>query len=263
MSFPFALLVLAVTTGVSLIGLAGGFFLVWKSHAIERWSLLLMSFSAGSILGATFFELFPEALANGDSSIQSVLNGALIGILFFFMLEKLLVWHHHSHQHVDEEHAEPMHHRPSASVRPLIIIGDAVHNFLDGSIIAVAFLTNPALGIITSLAVIAHEIPQEIGDFTVLLNSGMAKRRVILWNILGALVSPLGSVLVLLNTSLVERIEGPLLAFVVGNFIYIALADLIPTIQHERRLRQSLAQFALILVGVGIVWQLALWLPGA
>ncbi len=254
------LTIIAITTGVSLLGLLGGLILILNEWRIKRWSIYLMSFAAGSILGASFLELFPEALEHAGDNTGPVFVGTLIGVLTFFTLEKLLVWHHHSHQHGEETHEEQPHSNLT-SVRPLVIFGDAIHNLLDGAIIALAFLTDPGLGVITSLAVVAHEIPQEIGDFSILIHSGMARSKVLLWNFLGALVSPLGALLVLLNAQLVERIEVPLLAFVIGNFIYIALADLVPTIQHERKIGRSILQLVLIILGVVVVWQLGALLP--
>ncbi|MDP3964877.1 MAG: ZIP family metal transporter [bacterium] len=253
--------ILLITLGVSLLGLLGGFFLIWKESVVQRWARYLISFAAGSILGATFLNLLPEAFEHSDQDGgRMVILMMLIGILVFFILEKLLVWHHHSHE--DEVEGETViHNHKMASARPLIIIGDALHNLLDGAIIAIAFMADPSLGFISALAVIAHEIPQEIGDFSILIHSGMSKKKVIWWNFIGAAISPLGALIVYFSSEFFTDIELPLLGFVIGNFIYIALADLVPTIQHERKISRSLVQLVCMLVGVGIFWQLGVLLP--
>lgn len=249
-----------ITLAISIVGLAGGFLLLWRERLMQRGARFLMSFAAGSILGAAFFDVLPEALNNGERSPATVSAVALGGVIVFFILEKLLILHHHTHDAAAEDamHGADFHSLKSA--RPLVIFGDALHNFLDGAVIAIAFLTNISLGAITSLAVVAHEIPQEIGDFSILLHSGMSKKRVILWNFLGALVSPIGAVVGYFAFAAYHKIEALFLAFIVGNFIYLALADLVPTIKHERRTAQSLAQIATLLFGVAVVWQTSRWL---
>ncbi|MFH1088328.1 MAG: ZIP family metal transporter [Patescibacteria group bacterium] len=252
--------IILITLGISLFGLLGGVFLIWKEKLTRKAAPFLISFAAGSIIGAAFLELVPEAFEHNDGDITRVVIPLLIGILFFFTLEKFLVWHHHSHKEGSDHEIKDIHY-PLATARPLIIIGDALHNFLDGAIIAIAFLTDVNLGIITSIAVVAHEIPQEIGDFAALLHSGMKRGRVLFWNFLGAVVSPLGAIIFLTFQDLFENLEAPLLGFVAGNFIYLALADLVPTIQHERKFVNSLTQLAFIVIGIVIVWQLGTWLP--
>ncbi|MFH0852827.1 MAG: ZIP family metal transporter [bacterium] len=249
-----------LTLGISLLGLFGGILLIWKEKIARKAAPFLISFAAGSILGAAFLELIPEAFEHNKEDVTQIVIPLLVGILVFFTLEKFLVWHHHSHKE-GSDHEIKDHHYPLATVRPLIIIGDALHNFLDGAIIALAFLTDVNLGIITSIAVIAHEIPQEIGDFAALLHSGMKRGKVLFWNFIGAVVSPLGAVVFLVSQDLFKDLKAPLLGFVAGNFIYLALADLVPTIQHERKFLASLTQFVFIIVGIAIVWQLGIWLP--
>ncbi|MBI3963728.1 MAG: ZIP family metal transporter [Candidatus Kerfeldbacteria bacterium] len=266
------LFILLVTTAVSLIGLSGGLFLLWKSEATKRWAPFLLSFAAGSILGAAFLDLLPEAIEH--AAISTGTFGALVGIITFFTIEKLLVWHHHAHRHTGDgpvqsslspsgpvQPGSPV--AASRSTRPLVIFGDALHNFLDGVIIAVTFLVDLRLGFITSLAVIAHEIPQEIGDFGILLSSGMRRRRIIGWNVVGALAATVGAGIGIAAHDAFETLEAPLLAFAAGNFIYIALADLVPTIQHERRLGQSLTHLILLVAGIVVIWQVGIAFPHA
>lgn len=252
--------ILVLTLATSLFGLVGGFVLLWREATARRWSAFLVSFAAGSLLGASFFNLLPEALATGGTTV--ILGYSLLGILAFFLVEKFLVWHHHSHVHdIQADVSHPSHLPSPTAVRPLIVIGDALHNFLDGAVIAIAFLIEPRLGLITALAVVAHELPQEIGDFGILLHAGMARGRVLFWNLLGALVSPLGALVGFLAAEQFGSVESPLLAFAAGTFVYIALADLFPTIQHESRLSRSAVQLGLILLGLILVWRLGQWLP--
>ncbi|MBI3115322.1 MAG: ZIP family metal transporter [Candidatus Kerfeldbacteria bacterium] len=256
---------LLLTLGSSLLGLMGGFLLLWRANAVRRAAAWILAFAAGSILGASLLGLLPEAFEHGAETglkLTTLLAWALTGVLVFFAVEKLLVWHHHAHVHdVETDPTHPSHLPTSPTVRPLIIIGDALHNFLDGAVIAIAYVVDPPLAIVAALAVLAHELPQEIGDFGILIASGMTRGRVILWNVLGALVSPLGAVVGLLAADRFEAIEPPLLAFAAGNFIYIALADLFPSIQHERRLGRSVGQLLLLIVGILVIWQVGVLLP--
>lgn len=246
--------ILGLTFGSSLLGLVGGFLLLWRAEPVRRWSSVLIAFAAGGLLAAVFLDLLPEALEHGGVP-GSVFGAAFAGVLVFFAVEKFLLWHHHSHTHDTE--ADPTHpsHLPApASVRPLIIVGDAVHNFLDGAVIAIAYGVEPRLGLVTALAVLAHELPQEIGDFGILVASGMKRGPIILWNVLGALVSPLGAIVGVLAASQLTAIEPVLLGFAAGTFVYIALADLFPSITHVSRLTQSVGQFAALLVGILVIW---------
>ena len=259
------LFIFLVTTGVSLLGLAGGLLILWRERAARRLAHYLMSFAAGSMLAAAFLDLIPEALeltATDSGKPTNILWYVLVGILVFFAIEKLLVWHHHTHEHDEETDGHhPSHFPQRIALRPLIILGDGLHNFLDGVIVAVTFLIDPALGWITSAAVIAHELPQEIGDFSILLNAGMKRSRVLLWNVVGALFGAIGAVIGYFAHGSFEHIEAPLVAFAAGNFIYIALADLFPSIQHERRFVSSLAHIALVIGGLVMLWSVGTLFP--
>ena len=252
--------ILLSTLVVSLIGLTGGVLLLLKEDLTRRWSSLLISFSAGAILSATFFDLFPGALEHPNANINTILTAALLGIIVFFALERLLIWHHHAHEDESHRHTN-IFNSPLSQVRPLIIIGDTLHNMLDGAIIAIAFITDTRLGIITSLAVLAHEIPQEIGDFSILLSSGLSRKRVLFWNAFSALAALVGAIGLYLARQQFEYIELPILGFVIGNFIYIALADLLPTIQHERKVRSPIFHISLIVIGAWIIWFIGKIIP--
>lgn len=234
----------------SLLGLVGGFLMLAQYQGVKRWSGLFVSFAAGALLGAAFFDLIPEAIGAFPGRLQPLFAWLIAGFLFFFLIEKYLLWHHHAHGEPADESA-----RHNKALVPLIVVGDAIHNFIDGSVVAAAFLVNPALGVTTALAVLAHEIPQEIGDFSILVHGGMRRRAVAWWNILGALISPLGAVFTLILAGTVEAIELPLLGLAAGMFIYIAAADLVPEIHRQKKLSSTIIQLVLLVAGLlAIVW---------
>ncbi|MBI4414751.1 MAG: ZIP family metal transporter [Candidatus Kerfeldbacteria bacterium] len=258
--------VLLVTTATSLAGLAGGFLLLWKGRAVARGSLWLVSFAAGSLLAAAFLDLLPEALSESDEPV-GLMPWVLGGLLLFFLIEKFLLFHHHMHRNEEgDESSTSLHHDDHhaarrAILRPLIIFGDAIHNFLDGVIIAATFLVEPAAGFAVALAVFFHELPQEIGDFGILLHSGMQRRRIALWNVLGALVSPIGALIGYYALESFGQFELPLIAAAAGGFIYIAGSDLIPEINHEARARNIVSQVLMLLVGIAAIWLVGRVLP--
>ena len=201
----------------------------------------LISYAAGTLLGAAFLGLIPHALADLDAS--AALSVVLAGIVLFFVLEKLVVW-----RHCHEEHCEV--HRAAG---PLILIGDAFHNFVDGIVIATAFLTSISLGVAASLAVIAHEIPQEAGDFAILLDSGYSRKLAFLYNTISALFALLGAILAYFFLTEVHRAIPYIMALSAASFIYIAIADLIPTLHRYNTVGQSIYQLALMLAGIGTI----------
>lgn len=226
----------------SFLGLIGGFSLLAGRNAVERWSRYLVSFAAGTLLGAAFFDLLPEAIAEFPDSVSFMFSWLIAGFLLFFLIEKFLLWHHHGHS--DE------HHHGNPALGSLVIVGDAMHNLIDGLVIGAAFLVDPAVGIAAAIAVLAHELPSEIGDVSILIHSGMARKRIITLNLLGALVSPIGTLLVFAAASFVDGLELPLLGLSAGMFIYIAAADLVPEIHRERKLGVMAGQLALLVLGI-------------
>ncbi|MBI5405240.1 MAG: ZIP family metal transporter [Candidatus Kerfeldbacteria bacterium] len=226
----------------SFLGLIGGFSLLAGRTVVARWSRYLVSFAAGAMLGAAFFDLLTEAVNEFPDSVSSVFAWVMVGFLVFFMIERLLLWHHHGH----DEAAHPT----QPSLAPLVIIGDAVHNLIDGLVIGTVFLVNPAIGITTAIAVLAHELPQEIGDFSILLHSGMSRKKIALWNLLGALISPIGTILAFTAITRIDGLEMPLLGLSAGMFIYIAAADLVPEIHRERKPSIMVKQIALLAFGI-------------
>lgn len=240
----------------SLLGLTGGFLLLTNYGGIKKWSAIFVSFAAGTLLGAAFLSLLPEAIKEFPNSVTATFSWLLVGFLLFFLLEKYLIWHHHGHGHEQDNPSHPHRVYPS-----LIIIGDAIHNFIDGMVIAVSFLVSPALGVTTATAVLAHELPQEIGDFSILIHGGMSRRRTALWNVLGALVSPLGAIAALTISQANVQLEMPLLGLSAGMFIYIAAADLIPEIQRAKKLSTTIIQLFLLLLGILAIYGVGDFFP--
>ena len=225
---------------VSLISLVG-IFLFLKEKIIKKYLFYLVSFAAGSLLGAAFLDLLPEAFKSGFR--ESVPVFIIIGILSFFILEKFLHWHHH-HTGKKEVHV----------FNYLNTIGDGLHNFLDGAIIAVSFLNSTQIGIVVTIAVVAHEIPQEIGDFAILIYGGWSKLKASIINFLTALTAVLGALFAYFYSSFIENSSLYLTSFAIGGFIYIAGTDLIPEIHKEKDLKKSSVQFILLIFGVLLIW---------
>lgn len=210
-----------------------------------------VSFALGALLSVAFLDLLPDALTSaGAAHTTALMATVLAGILGFFLLEKLLIWRHCHADHC-ETHSEEHFHQPAGT---LIVVGDAIHNFVDGILIAAAFMTDIKLGVITSLAVAAHEIPQEVGDFAILLQSGYGKTKALLYNLLSSLATLVGGVLAYFS---LEHLHGALpyiLALAASSFIYIAVADLIPSLHQKTTARAALQQIALILAGVSVIY---------
>jgi zinc and cadmium transporter len=223
-----------------------------------------ISFAIGALLAVAFWGLIPEAFSGIKPEQFQLLSGTILaGILGFFVLEKLLIWRHcHSgncEAHGDEEdhgHGHSHSHGAVKSAGALIILGDGIHNFVDGVLIAAAFLTDAHLGIVTSLAVAAHEIPQEVGDFAILLHSGYSKGKALLYNVLASLTTVLGGVLAYFGLEGLHDSLPYFLALAASSFIYIAVADLIPSLHKKTDMKTSLQQIALIAMGVLLICSL-------
>ena len=230
----------------SLIGgvfsLLGGFLLLSKKKTATRLIDYATPFAAGALLAAAFADLLVEAAETGD--VETALRFTLVGIVLFFLLERFLHWFHHHHEHEDE-HKDP--------TVPLIIIGDTLHNFIDGIAIAAGFLVSTETGVIVTLAVAAHEIPQEIGDFGLLLSKGMKRQKVILVNFLSALATVVGAVLFFQLGQGYSLPLDTILGLVAGFFIYIAVSDIIPSIHHNENKQLAGPQTFMLLLGVLLV----------
>jgi len=201
----------------------------------------LISYATGTLLGAAFFGMIPHALEHAQSS--SILTTILIGIVLFFLLEKLVIWRH-CHDGECEIHG---------TAGPLILFGDAFHNFVDGVVIAAAFLISIPLGAATALAVIAHEVPQEIGDFAILLDSGYSKQRAFLYNILSSSATLPGAIISYFSLKATQVVIPYILSLSAASFIYIAMADLIPVLHRKSSIKDSVRQFILLTAGVGTI----------
>ena len=240
----------------TLLSLAIAAFVASRVQA--RWIPTLVSFAVGALLGVAFLDLLPHLFEETKAPARTA-SFILGGILAFFMLEKLLLWrHHHHHGAEGDEHGEaavgPVHGHDDRRVGWMIVLGDAFHNVTDGVIIAGAFLADLRLGIVTSLAIIAHEIPQEIGDFLVLLHSGFGRNKALLLNALSGLASVIGAVAAYFALSAVSAWIPEILAIAAASMIYIAVADLIPGLHRRTALGESLVQVLFIALGIGCIW---------
>jgi len=245
---------------VSAISFIGVFTLSLKKNYLEKILILLVSLSAGVMLGDAFIHLIPEAAESGFTLTTSLL--ILLGIILFFLLEKAVWWNHchHAEHHHAHHHA---HNHPKKRPQPFAIMnlfGDALHNFIDGILIAGSFIVNIPLGITTTIAVILHEIPQEIGDFGVLLHGGFKKARALLFNFISALFAVIGAVVTLLIGNSITTLPEYLIPFTAGSFIYIAASDLIPQIHHHNTIKskasRSLLELLVFILGMVIMYGL-------
>lgn len=242
--------ILIAVMAVSLISVIG-IFIFSNKKIIDRALFFLVSFAAGTMLGAAFLDLLPDALEQGFRESIPIL--ILTGVLSFFALEKFLHWHHH---HTGREHEE-IH-----AFTYLNLVGDGIHNFVDGVIIAISFMSSTELGIAATIAIIAHEIPQEIGDFGVLIYGGFSKLKAIAFNFLSALTSFVGALSAYFYSSYLGNSSVYILSFAIGGFVYIAGTDLIPEIQKETNLRKSFLQLALMLTGILLIWAVGILFEG-
>jgi zinc and cadmium transporter len=209
----------------------------------------LVSYAIGALLSAVFLDILPEAIKL--TSNVTVLSGTvLLGILLFFTLEKVLIWRHCHHEHCEVHDPHERDGSDHGRSGAMVIVGDTFHNFIDGVIIAASFMADVQLGIVTSLAIIAHEIPQEVGDFAVLLNSGYSKKRAFQLNLISSFATLVGAVLAYVSLQGAQSIVPTLLALAAASLIYIAVADLIPGLHKRVHLRDTVQQVSLILAGV-------------
>jgi zinc and cadmium transporter len=243
------ILVASIAGGTLSAGLAAASLMLRAT-----WVPMLVSFAVGTLLGAAFLEIIPHAFESGEP--HQVAFAILGGIFGFFVLEKLLLWRH-CHTENCEVHDAHDHGRSGA----LIVVGDTVHNFVDGVLIAAAFLQSTELGAVTAVAIIAHEIPQEVGDFLILLHSGYSRLRALAMNVLSSLATVLGGVVGYFSLQLIDGLEAPLLGVVAASMIYVAVADLIPGLHRRPELRDTASQALLIALGIGAIALVSALLP--
>lgn len=244
--------ILVFTLIGSVISLAGGALLLVKEKFAIKISHFLAAYAAGALLGTAFFDLLPEALADAGEDINIFL-WALIGFLIFFLMERFIQWFHHHHEH-GQVKGKP--------IVALVTFGDGVHNFIDGIAIATTFLVSIPLGVVTTFAVAAHEIPQEIGDFGILLHHGVKKGRVLLLNFLSALTALAGAIFAYFAADILAGLLPIFLSVTAGFFIYIAASDLIPEIHNEEKRGVAAIEAILLLIGAATIYMFVRLLEG-
>jgi zinc and cadmium transporter len=239
--------ILASVILVSLLSFVGIFFLALKSKTLERILIGLVAFASGAMLGGAFLHLLPESLESGLNG--NVFIYVILGIVLFFILEKFLYWRH-CHEAGCDIHAFAY----------LNLIGDGIHNFIDGIIIAVSFLASISLGLTSTLAIILHEVPQEIGDFGVIVYGGIGKNKALGYNFISALTAVFGAFFAYFLFPYVENLTTLMLPLAAGGFIYIAGTDLMPELHKRRKMKESLTQLILLLLGIALMWSLKIFI---
>lgn len=246
---PILLQIIFATLSVSVISFIGVVLLAKTKH--QLFTRVTISLAAGALLGAVFFGIFPELFGHQDEEHQieaNVISGViLLSILVFFMIEKYLHWHHcHCHGVHDKHTKKP--------VGYINLIGDGIHNFVDGALIATSFLINPGLGVVSTVVIALHEIPQEIADFGILIYSGFTKSKALLWNFFSGVTAIAGGVITYFFAVTVEEAIPYLLAVAGGGFLYLAMADIMPELHHEKEKKYIAWQSVWLILGVLIIY---------
>lgn len=239
------LLILFATLLVSLCSLIGVFFLSLNDKILNNILSVLVAFASGALLGGAFLHLLPESFVLGG---EEVFISILLGIVLFFVIEKFLRWRH-CHNGKCDIHAFTY----------LNLIGDGIHNWIDGMIVAASFLVSPDLGAVTALAVIAHEVPQEIGDFGILVYGGFRKTKALFYNFISAVTAIVGAVFTYYLTQYTEHLVTLLLPFAAGGFIYISATDLLPELHKKEKMKDSVVQLIVLLLGIMLMWSLKIF----
>lgn len=242
---------------ISLISFVGAATLSLKKGVLEKILLVIVALGAGTLLGGALFDLIPEAVDAGGAIAYQYIAG---GIVVFFIIEKLIHGHHHHHvlkqEERDHEHKGPV--RPFAYLN---LAGEAIHNFLDGTIIAASYLTNFELGLIATLAIALHEIPQELGDFGILIKGGFTVKKALFWNFIVALTAVAGGLIVFFASSFSSLLTLIMLSIAGGGFLYIALANLIPELHHETNLKKAVVQVFFLVLGIALLYYIGILFP--
>jgi len=256
MSTLFWIVIVSVLTGVLSV-LAASFFLLIPERWRQRLIPHLVSFAIGTLLGAAFLGLLPHAAESAQlKEFHGLFMTLLLGLLGFFLLEKMVLWRHchtdHCEAHAPD--AEYINQNSSQAAGTLVLVGDGVHNLVDGVLIAAAFLTDFHLGVVTAIAIGSHEIPQEVGDFIILLHSGFSRAKALFYNVLSSLATLVGALIAYFSLAHANNMLPYLLAVAASSFIYVAMADLIPTLHKRAQLRHTLQQLTLILTGSMLIY---------
>lgn len=242
------LAILAATVAGGLLSLLAAALLTFG--LLRAWVPRLVAFAVGTLLGVALLDLLPHALEAGLDH-EELFATLLAGLVAFFVVERVALWRHaHAHLHGSEA-ARPAGKAPAGM---MILVGDGVHNFVDGVLIAAAFLADPWLGLTTTIAIVAHEIPQEVGDFLILVESGYTRREAIAWNVVASAMSIVGGVVGYAMLSTMEQLVPYALVISAASFLYIAVADLVPMLHRASAPRAGIVQLSLMLAGIGIVF---------
>lgn len=244
--FIYALMAVIIVSSISLVGI---FTISLKENFLNKITLIFVAFASGSLLGSAFFDILPEVANEGK---ESGFFYVLSGIVIFFAMERYIHWHH-CHSGNCEGNHHPMTY--------LNLIGDMFHNFIDGSLVAAAFLTSVPTGVITSFAIIAHEIPQEISDFAILVHGGMERKKALLFNFISSLTAILGVFATFLFAKNMAESTPIILAIAGGGFIYIATVDLMPEIHKETKESSIIIQSLALLAGIAMIGFLISFFP--
>jgi len=251
-TLPVLLQILIVCVVGSGLSLAIAATLAFRVQA--RWIPTLVSYAVGALLGAVFLDILPH-LFEQTRNPGRIAAFILFGLLAFFVMEKLLLWRHHHHGGEESaDHGHQVEIGDHGRSGMMIMAGDTFHNFTDGVIIASAFLADTRLGIVTALAIVAHEIPQEIGDFLILLHSGYSRRKALLLNFASGFATVAGALIAYFALSHVERWTPEILAVAAASMLYVAVADLIPGLHKRTAISESLTQVAFIVAGIASIW---------
>ena len=233
--------IILTTFAIALIAFIGVFTLAMREQLLNKILIILVSFSAGALMGGAFLHLLPESIEKSGNA--NILIFVLVGFVLFFIIEKVLHWRH-CHKGKCDVH----------TFHYMNLIGDSVHNFIDGLIISASFIISIPLGFTTTIAIAAHEIPQEIGDFGVLIYGGFEKKKAIVLNFIVALTVVAGGVVGYFISKSIEQVAVYLLPFAAGGFIYIAATDLVPEIKKELDIKKSMATIFVFICGISIMW---------
>lgn len=237
---------------VSLISFVGVVTLSLKRGMLSKILLVLLAFGAGTLLGGAIFDLIPKAVElGGELAFQYI----AVGIVLFFIIERFIHWHHH-HRGDDHHHTKPI--KPFAYLN---LVGEGVHNFLDGIIIAASYLISFELGLVATIAIIFHEIPQELGDFGILVQGGFSVKRALSYNFLIALTAVVGALTMFFAAFLIPNLTLIMLSIAGGGFLYIALSNLIPELHHETDPKKILIQFVFLILGIALLYYIGIAFP--
>ena len=251
--------IIIATVAVSLISFVGAFTLSFSKKILEKILLVLVALAAGGLLGGAFLHLIPEALhefteLHGHEASSILFSFVLTGFCLFLLIEQFLHWHHAHH---GEHCCGDVHHKRSKKeLSAMILFGDGMHNLIDGLVIGAAFMVNVETGIIATIAVILHELPQEIGDFGVLIYSGMTRAKALLFNFLSGLTAVLGGVIGFFFTEIAQGAALYILPIAAGGFIYLAASDLIPEIKHGKSMKRMALHFGIMILGIALMYAL-------